>query len=276
MAITINGVRCEELVDGYGEELDDQGPRGSKYYLCEWQDRYTLANGLLGLVSVSGGSTISFTVPYPHPESPNMFVGSVRIKGVGRPGQGSRNLEFPKAVVMVDFGRPKYNFSSTQDPSGTHSIDPSTALVYATQEIDEGGEFVTLPGSALVFDSGVKIQEDGSLFVPHDEIVITFHKFPYFPFSTSSLKGKTNASLFLGCPAESLLYHGQKISSSFLSDGTQTHEVRRHWSYREVAGWNKRLLPDGSGWGYFKYASSGARVFPTADYTPLLPTAYRA
>lgn len=275
MAVTINGVACDELVDGYGEELDESGPRGSKYYLCDWGSRYTVANGLLGFVTVTGGTTITFTSPTAHPESSNMFARSVRIKGVGRPSQGSVNIAYPKAVVMADFARPTFNMSGTQDPGGTHSIDTATPLIYATQEIDEGGEFVTLPGSSLVFDSGTKIQEDGSLFVPHDEIIITFHRFPYFPRSTSSLKGKTNASTFLGCDPEKLLYHGQKVRDSFLSDGTFTHEVTRHWSYRQVE-WNKRLLPDGSGWGYYKYSSSGARVFPTADFSDLIPTAYQA
>jgi len=47
MAITINGVSCEEIVHNYGEGATLQGLSSRKGYLCDWDDRFTVAKGLL-------------------------------------------------------------------------------------------------------------------------------------------------------------------------------------------------------------------------------------
>ncbi len=48
--IVINGVNCQEIVADFSEEYDIlKGPSAKKGFICLWADRFTVANGLLGL-----------------------------------------------------------------------------------------------------------------------------------------------------------------------------------------------------------------------------------
>jgi hypothetical protein len=54
MSVTINGVLCDVISRDYREGIDGRGPSATRGYLCDWDQRYTVANGLLGLTSFSG------------------------------------------------------------------------------------------------------------------------------------------------------------------------------------------------------------------------------
>src|SRR5207237_10641393 len=95
MSITIGGISCEELVEGFEEGIHEQGPTAVKKYLCAWADRYTVANTFLGLVTHSGGvgGSIVLTAPLAYPESANMFAREIQIEGRGTPTPGTRQIQ---------------------------------------------------------------------------------------------------------------------------------------------------------------------------------------
>src|SRR3954469_7744122 len=114
MSTTIGGIACEELVEGFEEGIHEQGPVATKKYLCAWADRYTVANTFLGLVTHSGGvgGSIVLSAPLPYPESQNLYAREIAIGGRGRPSQGTRQLQFDRAVVTVNYGVPQFSYLS--------------------------------------------------------------------------------------------------------------------------------------------------------------------
>jgi hypothetical protein len=272
MSITIGGALCEELVEGLQEGIDERGPFAAKKYLCNWGDRYAVANGLLGLVTATGQAA-TFTVPMRYPESANMFANRVvSIEGKGKPTQGARQLQFPYAVVTASFGIPAYQFL----PTPAMSIDPQTPFVYATQEIDIGLDSYTIPASAVQVSGGAPLAKDQTITYAKAEISLTMHRFPYDPSQDIfGMTGALNIVSFLGCEAGKVRFNGGKTSDTASSDGTFTKDVSLSFSYRKIARWDYRFHPNGtSGWVALQ-DKSGNNIYTLADFNDLIPDFYR-
>ncbi len=69
MAVLIAGVLCNEEVNDNSENFDIlQGPQATKVYLCDWNQRWRVVVGMLGLnsaVTIGGGITINLPMRYP-------------------------------------------------------------------------------------------------------------------------------------------------------------------------------------------------------------------
>src|SRR5262245_42277258 len=162
MSIVVGGILCNELVEGLVEGVREGGPYAQKMYLCAWNDRYRLANNLLGLVT-SSGAAINLTLPLGYPQSTNMLAREVEIEGVGRPTQGPAQLQFPYARVTVRYAVPTW----TPTPNPNTSIDPEKPYIYATQRVDFGREFVNVEASSVRLANGHSVNLPYSFPIPH-------------------------------------------------------------------------------------------------------------
>jgi hypothetical protein len=145
MAIVIGGVLCQELVVGNSENAGAQGLVADKRVICNYTDRYKVANALLVIASANAtGQPILFSNPAHYPESPNLIPKNVHIEGVGSPSQGPLAITFPYAMISITYGVFNWDAFPTDDPTGMNSFGP--AMVYATQKLELGFETRMMDG----------------------------------------------------------------------------------------------------------------------------------
>lgn len=277
MSVIIGGVTCQEIVDGFEEGVQGQGPIATKKYLCDWTDRYALVNGLLGLVSGSGGSnpSVTLTKPFSYPESRNLWAREISIKGAGKPTQGILQIAFPKAIVTVNFGVPSFGYLNYPD----QSIDPGNPYVWATQEIDYGREMVSVPSSTVKFAGGGNFNSNTpyAFPLPHMTMSITLHKVPYLPAAQiwTATKAPLNNATYLGIPAGYLMFRGARTRLEASTDGTYAQEVTFNFAARPTLRWDEAYDTNGTG-GPKQVQYNGAAILLRSDLSTLIPSAYHA
>jgi hypothetical protein len=283
MAATIAGVFCEEIVRDYKESVDPD-PIITKLYTCPWPQRYAAANGMLGFATANRNGVVTFNPAYRHPESPSLVAQRISITGRGQPTQGPLQLQYPTAVIEVQFLAQNWVGLPQDDPDGSQAIDPSSKFLYCTQTVDFGCEYVTIPGSSLVYQSsghaGIGVvsrpfNQDVPLRVQHAEMSLTFHKLPYIFVSFLPLIDNVNKTTFLGQPPQCVKFNGGNVQREFQSDGSVTQAVQLSFSCRPNHTWNQVPDPGGSSaWVGYSYAD-GTPVFPPADLTQVFPQGYQ-
>jgi hypothetical protein len=283
MSVLIGGIACEEIVADLEEGIDaNQGPTASKSYLCDWKDRYTVANTLLGVSSGSAGGTISFTLPFAYPESQNMYAQNITLKGKGQPSQGKKQLAFEKAIVAVHFNVLRYSPIPPLSGVDPQSIDPTEPILYATQELDFTVETITLPGSGLQLADGSSVNEDFGLQVPIVQFNVTLHKVPFLPAAQviAALKAPLNSAPLWGCDIRTLRFNGAKTTRTTNADGTYTQDAHYSFSYfaigntKNLATWSAKPNPKNAGQWLEVLTTSGDNILDTSDLRLVFPLGY--
>lgn len=280
----INGIACNELVSEFAEGIGDRGPWARKGYICAWTDRFTLANGMLGLSSHVGGpgGPITITRPYIYPESSNLYAREIDIQGVGKPFQGPKQLAWDFAIVRVNFGVPTWGAATGDDPFGSNSIDPGMPFIYATQELDFSTEWVTIPAkdekgkSALKFGNGNPMHTDWGFQLARADMSITLHKFPWMPAQAimSALTKQFNDAIFLNCEIGKCRFNGAKLNRTASADGTFTQDLAYSFSYRPIAPWDYAFDPESGSWQRVLSVATGNPLATYSDLTVLFPPPY--
>lgn len=270
---TINGVNVLELREGFQESIQEGGPRATKLFLCDWGYRYQLANGLLGLSSASGTS-ISFTPPNVYPESQNLVATSILIRGIGGLYEGPKQIAFDKAVVTAQYGVMPFGTLPGSDPGNLNSFDPSTPLIYCTQELDFGFMAVPLPKRTVFANSKLV---DGMTVVRNLAVVtmrITLFRMPYLISASVRQKaGKINSSSFLGCATGTLRYDGTRTHREPQPDGSLAQRTEIAFAYRPEQPWD--YVPDPAGTDtWYQAKVNSVSIIPSVSFTDIIPTAY--
>ena len=275
MAIVVNGITCQEIVRQYREGADwDRGPMATKGFLCNWGDRFTVANGLLGLsTTTSIGGLITLNLPAAHPQIPAIFVRSIDIEPKGKPTQGSPQLQFEAAIIWANYGCIPWSFQGIN----YGNIDPATPLIYAKQNLNLVTETKTVPGQRAWFQSANKATGmDYGFPVPIVELEITFMHVPYLPSQQviTVAQNPLNSVTFLGCQPGTVFFIGMSSEVSFDTSGTFDQNLRFTFKYRPIAPWDQDW--NGSAWDTVLNKSGGTAFLGRSDLNALLPGAYAA
>ncbi len=287
MAVTINGIVCQELVDGYTENYDIVGgPACRKGYLCNWSDRFTVIHGILGLSSTSSlGGLITLKVPLAYPElaaeSTNalasQYARSCEVYGVGPPVQGASNISFTKARIYVTFGPYPWSFTGLD----YFQLDPLHPYIWIEQHIDFSAEFITVPGSSVYVNPGgggrialdAAGQSDWGFFSPLMDMTLTLKNIPYLPTAAilGAMQAPINSTNYLQCNPGFLMFKGGADDRTAASDGTLTASTTYGFSYRPVATWDSVYV---RGAWLQVTDNAGAAVIPRSDLSTIIPAAY--
>lgn len=283
MAVTINGITCQELVDGYTENYDvTGGPGARKGYLCNWSDRFTVIHGILGLsTTISVGGLITLKTPLPYPElaaeSTNllasMYARSVEVYGVGPPLQGGNNITFTSAKVYVTFGAFPWSFSGID----YFQLDPTRPYIWAEQNLEFGAEYITLPNRTLKYaTSGKFVGSPFSFPSPLVDMSIRLINIPYLPQAQAlaASLAPLNSVRFLNCAPGTLLFKGMQTHKSWSTDGTRTVECTIGFSFRPIAPWDQQVDPSTGIWDQVVTFVGGNTVLARSDLSTIIPGAY--
>ena len=277
MAITINGIVCEEIVANFGEEFDlAQGPRCIKGYYCAWPDRYTVVVGLLGLsTTVSIGGVITLETPAQYPQLATAYCTSVRVEPKGVPFQSSPQLAWPNCIVWAEYRPVPWSFAGID----YMQIDPTAPLIYARQNFDLSMQYYEVAGRSLLYSG--KTYGPGqswSFPCPILNMEVTLIRMPYLPAQNviaAATAGPLNSGTFLGCPDGTVMFTGFKNQQTFDSAGNFTQDGTFSFSYRPVAAWDYAFDGKSGSWLQLK-TITGAVVMQRTDLTVLFPGYYAA
>jgi len=283
MAVTINGVVCQELVDGYTESYSfREGPSCRKGYLCSWSQRFQALRGILGLSSVySVGGIITLNAPMPYPELANLstnpfssdYALNVEIIPVGSPTQGTLNVQWPYAKLYVTFGPFPWSWSGVD----FMQIDPNTPYIWIEQHINYSSEFITIPkGKAYWKTTPVQTDADFGFQSPLAELTFTLKNIPYLPAQTviAAMQRPINQYTYLNVSPGYLLFNGGRDDPAHVSDGTPARDVQLSFLYRSIAQWDQAWNSGISNWDQVVDVNGNA-ILKRSDLSQIIPAAYQ-
>lgn len=274
--IVINGIECQEIVRDLEERYDLlRGPSMKKGFLCNWADRFKVAQGLLGLsTTVKIGGFITFETPLTYPELGTAFVHAIDVEPVGPPIQGAAQIAYSNAIVWARYHSMPWTWSGTD----FMQINPATPFVYAKQNIKFSTETVTVPGkNAWLKTTGKVLGIDYGIPIAVAELEITLIRVPYLPSQAilQALQNPLNQSTFLGCNPGTIFFRGGSNEQTHDTAGNFTQDLRLVFAYRPIAAWDQAW--DGSQWAQVVTASGGSTPFiGRSDLSTLIPSYYNA
>lgn len=275
--MAISTVDYKPLTTDPTEETGDiqQGLTASQAYRVAWADRYTFANEVLGYSRGLGDRAI----PLAHPDSPNMFVRSVRIKGEGDVTLAA-DADFPQwdwAIVTLNFATPTIDYGQGQDPQFLNTmgqtVEEREALVWCEQEVDFTAEWYSLPKQNCKWGSGSKngqtIDSPVRFRVPVQIINLTFTRVPILPaWVIDDFSGALNAGTFLGIPEGQVWFIGGKTNRTADTSGQIVQKASMQFKWRKE-DWNKE--PDENGaFQMVTRADGTTKRYEYKDFLPLL------
>lgn len=273
MPITVNGIVCEEIVDGFEENFDIiQGPAARKGFLCDWTDRYKVVVGLLGLshaTSIGGGITLN--TPAQYPEIATTYAHRISVQPVGPPFQGPVQIAWPKCIVWAEYRTAPWSFQPF------NQIDGGTPFIFAEQRLSSSSEMLQIPGAGCKWaTSGLYLTQPAGIRLVLIEMEITIKELPYMPSpEVFAAAGKINNAPYLGVAAGSLLFQGVSTQQRAVSDGTFVQEASYRFTARSVR-WDYQYDPAQQAFDQvlFKFSLGGQPIISSIDFSIIIPAEY--
>ncbi len=286
MAVTIGGVLCNEEVNGNSEQFDIiQGAQATKVYLCDWNQRWQVVIGLLGLnSSVSIGGVITLQLPMRYPDfqqtSTSLYAATVAVEGIGVPYQNTYSVGYQAARITVNFRSFPWSFQGLSANDFNQQIDPTHPYVYAEQNLSFTSESITVPGTAVKFQSSGKKLADRlwGFRYPIVNMNILLKYVPYIPAAAiiAASEAPISSTVYLGVPAGQLLFNGCETHQARMSDGTYTQDANYSFSYRPIAPWDYEFDGSTGAWDLVVSAAGGTAVQKRSDLSGIIPVYYDA
>lgn len=273
MAITLP-VRFAHMWEEMYKGIDDQGPYYDVIYLIDnWADSDLVINALKGITTSVGGK-ITRGLPHQHPLSPNLYCQTARGEGVGGPVLNNNGLPNYDGGAKI---RATYRASvlegvlqAADDPFGFQQIDPTTPLLWCTQELDFDTETVVIPNHSFTWASDGKLAS-----VPYKATIgitimrLTFHRVPAMPMGIfRQYRGKVNNAPFLGGDTGKVLFKGGSTVRDYNTDGTVVQKVTLNLFERDQP-WYNSLRPDKLVWDAL-IDGTGSKSYTVTNLQPLL------
>ncbi len=286
MAVIINGVLCNEEVNDNSENFDIlTGPTATKVYLCDWNQRWLVIVGLLGLnSSTSIGGVITIKTPMRYPDfqqtATSLYASNVSIRGIGSPYQNTYSVGYTAARVTVNFRSFPWSFQALSQNDYNNQIDPAHPYVYAEQNLSFTAETITVAGSQVKFNSsGLKLGSDTpwGFVSPIVNMRIGLKDVPYIPAAEliAATAAPINSTTYLGVSPGKLQFRGADTQQTRMSDGSLLQNIDYSFSYRPLAPWDYTFDGKNSIWDKV-VALDGSDIIHRSDLTGIIPSYYGA
>jgi hypothetical protein len=280
-------VAFKELAGSPVETYEPEGLKVERRLLCAYEDRYAVVAALLGSGEEFGGRA-----PAGYADANGVLAMRVRLEPFQKRPDDQGAFEdlaedvnryrgqLVEVVVIYEVLAP-----------GSHCELPSVAAgTLLSYRMDFGGEYVTLPGQSLHWqsDSSLPVTPDAvpTVRVPITEHHVIWHRVLSPPWEAiRACVGCVNAGDFLGAAAETLLCDGAKADRQFAGldeSGQPQFGWRMTYIFREKAvkilgddaavyGWNHsyRALPPASGAWDRLVDADGNALYGVADFHTL-------
>lgn len=280
MSQIIGNVVCQELVAGSREGNGARGAQATKRWLCDWADRFKLADALMGegVGQTLAGMDLTAPVQHPHIVAP-CLANQVWIGGVDSPRKGADGyLEWNYAIVEVDYAAPV--FGTPAYPYPEFSPDPTQPILYAEINLDIESQELTLRDS-VYWQEGIGLAGKTlsstyhSVHIPIVHVGLTFHRTRFLPLAASVTAAKAPLNVndpWWGLPRGHWLFKGVRTHTAVYSDGL-AKDCTLALVGRPIASWNK-ATEDGRNW-YLVGDKDGNDLMDYYDFNNLIFPTYR-
>lgn len=256
--------------------IDNQGPYYKvQYYInASWITGDQIINELLGYAKKEGQSSF-FQGPHQYPLDPtgrSLCCQAEVAEGVGAPILNSDGYPSYANGFIIDamYRVPPIPMYEQNDPANLMGIDPSTPLLWASQDLDFTTDFILLDNSTYKYasdssPSNVPIKIKTSVIV----MDITFHRVPFMPTSLMmSAAGTVNNATFMSASAGQVLFKGPRTHRDINPDGSYIQSVQLVFHWRNKP-WNQVFRPDTLAWDTLQ-DGSGNGPYLTSNLSSLL------
>jgi len=267
-------VEFEELEGSPRFEVRDDETVAIRHFRVMWSSWRTFVRELLGQYEIRGGQ-YHFVPPTGLDGFPHLLVSEVMVEPfdpaspygahVRSLGKGTNDYPLGGAKVTAIYRTrfDEHNASRTKLPA----VPQGT---YLTFRADVAAEYLATPGRTWRWDAppdypAVAPDVQPGLLLPQSLFYLTWHRVPMPPWDTiRALRGKVNASEFVGSPPGTVLFLGAKVRREFqfLADDT-------FWRVEYAFQENVKELETGGkvGWNhwYRETAVSGEHWVAIAD-----------
>ena len=247
MPLQIAGQNYAHMWSDMYKGIDPQGPYYELSYLFDdWQKADAVANAMAGY-TVRVGTFTNRVPPHQHPLSPNLYCQGLRIEGLGTPILNANGLpNYSGGFKLTTSYRAVTTtgqFNPSDDPQYLNQIDPTTPILWCTQEIDSTTQNLSMSNHQYKFASSGKLTGIPQPIRIHMTIMrLTFHKVPYLPMGAfRNYRNKVNSKLFLGAPPGTVLFNRYSTTREASTDGTVNQRVTVEFHERDQ-DWN--AMPD--------------------------------
>lgn len=238
-------------IDAPRFRVDQQGNfHGLRTFLIDFFDTAQFMLELYGGWQVVGSQTFLYP-PAQFPSFPGCICVDVAAEGWPNDAPQSTTLtsltsavtSFPKAKIVATYGpRTVVDIAGNALGGSSQSVPDGTFL---TVEGSVGGEFLTIPGSALEWGAdasnvGTALPNDAfaGVLLSHQEFSTTWSRVPRPPWATMrSSQNTVNNATFLGFSAGYVVYLGTEFSRSFSVTSVSQWTLRHKFKARNVP-WN--------------------------------------
>ena len=284
MAVTINGVFCEEEVNGNSENFDIlTGPQATKVYNCPWNSRWLVVTGLLGLnSSVSIGGVINIKLPLRYPDfqqtAVSLYAANVAVEGIGSPFQNTFSVGYTVARIIVNFRSFPWSFQGLNQNDFNNQIDPAHPYVYAEQRLSFTPEAITIPGTKVFWKSSGKALGGGKnwgFLSPVINMSISLKYIPYIPTAEilTATAAPVNTVTYLGVAPGQLQFMGCETNEQRMSDGSRVQSGDYSFRARTIAPWDYDFNGDLPGWDQVVDSASNP-ILKRSDISNVIPSYY--
>ncbi len=270
--IVIGGVNCQEIVAEFSEEYDIlKGPSAKKGYICLWGDRFTVANGLLGLTNTTSiGGLINLFTPMAYPQISTMYATHIEIEPKGPPIASTPQLAYEACIVWAYYNCMPWSFGADDD-----QFNQFLKSVYAEQELNSSCEWVTVPGRATKFlGTTVSTGADYGFRIAIVDMTLTIHRMPYLPTpQVLASAGMINDAEYLGVAPGCLLFNGSKTKRTRLGSGASTTDTTYLFAARQYP-WDTALNPKSGNFEKVVTAIGGNPLVQRTDLSQIIPSTF--
>ncbi|QGJ71057.1 Hypothetical protein PBC10988_27600 [Planctomycetales bacterium 10988] len=252
-------------------QVSPRGMRGTRlFHVFDYGEASAFVESLLG-VTFTEEEVITRSSPAPFADGSPLYCTNARIEGLGQVEQdisgGPSYLGGAKVTANYE--------TLTYDPDTESPSNPELGP-YVSESLSIGGRSVALPREGFHWSDGRPLSSSDRLpgkLLPQADYRLTRHKVPELPKALLfSMIGKVNANNFSDAAAETLLFLGADATRDHAGNGSEAWQIELHFRY-EPLGHNNVFRSETGAFELVKTQVGDHKLYPTADFTTLLPEA---
>jgi len=237
---------------------------GTRILLCDWGDRFTLKEALLGgSLRAPGGIEVGFTDPETFPDWPELAAVGLQIEPIGAVAEVGSAPDYDYAQLTVRYEPLTWTPGSSEE-----------SRIETTETREHAMEVLMLPAGGFMWgaaasNAGTPIAQNAAVYMPVTTRIFTRTDLTEIPDTVQSEIGNVNDAVYLGADIGHMMYAGSSVERRIGYDGSNNYQVRYNFKQKDH-DWNYLWHPVDENWVGIVSLSSSDPPFAYSDFKTIL------